>query len=89
MTHINQFRLAEQSAWDPVQFDPENGYAELDLWAQKGRPSQWHVAKAAGKLLRALGTVGEDLPESDVDIVEHEVMPDLAIYRNQLINIFL
>jgi hypothetical protein len=53
------------------------------------RHIQLHVAKALGKVVAALGE-GESTASSTDTIVQvrDEVLPDVAIYRSQLINTF-
>lgn len=65
-----------QEYFDGEAFDPEDGYVDLDIRDKKIRHIQLHVAKAAMKL--ALG---------DERKIVGEVIPDVAIYRSQMINI--
>jgi hypothetical protein len=78
--------LQAQAWWDAQRFDQPEW--QLRTWPdQKVRHIQLHVAKALGKVVAALkeGTGAA----SDMDPmaqVRDEVLPDVAIYRSQLIN---
>jgi hypothetical protein len=79
--------LQAQAWWDAQRFDqPEWHLAALP--DQKVRHIQLHVAKALGKVVTALhegaGTASGIDPLARV---RDEVLPDVAIYRSQLINI--
>ena len=67
--------LEAQAYFDAEEFDVD-GYQELGYRDQKIRHIGLHVAKAAGKLLRR-----------DEETIVHQVIPDLATYRSQLINL--
>ena len=69
------FLLVEQSWWDERQFDPIDGYEELSPRDAKIAHIQLHVAKASLKLLT-----------NNPDTIKKEVVPDLAIYRSQIMN---
>lgn len=69
------FLLAEQSWWDERRFDPKDGYDELSPRDAKIAHIQLHVAKASLKLLI-----------NNPDTIKKEVVPDLAIYRSQIMN---
>jgi hypothetical protein len=69
--------LDAQEYFDRVEFDPtDGGYKELSKRDQKIRHIQLHVAKAALKLVKR-----------DNEIIMSQVIPDLAIYRSQLVNL--
>ncbi len=70
-------RLEQQRIFDDERFDPPHGYVELSEQDQKVRHIFEHTAGAMGKL--AIGSV---------TTIKSEVIPDLAIYRTQLINEF-
>jgi len=80
--------LPAQAWWDAQRFDqPVWHVAE---WRdQKVRHIQLHVAKALGKVVAALGD-GESMASGTDTVapVRDEVLPDVAIYRSQLINTF-
>jgi hypothetical protein len=68
--------LEAQAYFDREEFDPINGYNLLTVRDQKIRHIMLHTAKAAMKLV-----------SRDRDRVVHEVIPDLSIYRSQVINL--
>jgi hypothetical protein len=68
--------LDAQEYFDRVEFDPTNGYEELNTRNQKIRHIQLHVAKAALKLIKR-----------DDETIVSQVIPDTAIYRSQIINL--
>jgi hypothetical protein len=80
--------LHAQAWWDAQRFDQP--VWQVAVWRdQKVRHIHLHVAKALGKVVAALGeeaytTSGTDLMAR----VRDEVLPDVAIYRSQLINLF-
>jgi hypothetical protein len=80
--------LQAQAWWDVQRFDQP--VWQLAAWRdQKVRHIQLHVAKALGKVVAALD--GSEEAASDTDRtarVRDEVLPDVAIYRSQLINTF-
>src|SRR4029450_9255118 len=56
---------------------------------QKVRHIHLHVAKALGKVVAALGEEARTTSGTDLMArVRDEVLPDVAIYRSQLINLF-
>ena len=56
---------------------------------QKVHHIQLHVAKALGKVVAALGAGEQVASGTDpMELVRAEVLPDVAIYRSQLINTF-
>ena len=78
--------LRAQAWWDAQRFDQPEWH--LAAWPdQKVRHIQLHVAKALGKVVAALdGGAGESSGIDPMARVRDEVLPDLAIYRSQLIN---
>src|SRR5262245_16362060 len=80
--------LHAQAWWDAQRFDQP--VWQVAAWRdQKVRHIHLHVAKALGKVVAALSE--EAPPTSGPDLkarVRNEVLPDLAIYRSQLINLF-
>jgi hypothetical protein len=83
---MRQLLLRAQAWWDAQRFDQPEWH--LEAWPdQKVRHIQLHVAKALGKVVAALDGGGG--AASGVDAmarVRDEVLPDVAIYRSQLIN---
>lgn len=80
--------LHAQAWWDAQRFDQPVWH--VVAWRdQKVRHIHLHVAKALGKVVAALGE--EARPTSSTDLmarVRNEVLPDVAIYRSQLLNLF-
>jgi hypothetical protein len=78
--------LQAQAWWDAQRFDQPEWH--LAAWPdQKVRHIQLHVAKALGKVVTALdGGVGAAAGIDPMVRVRDEVLPDVAIYRSQLIN---
>jgi hypothetical protein len=78
--------LRAQAWWDAQRFDQPEWH--LAAWPdQKVRHIQLHVAKALGKVVAALdGGVGAASGIDPIARVRDEVLPDVAIYRSQLIN---
>lgn len=78
--------LRAQAWWDAQRFDQPESH--LAAWPdQKVRHIQLHVAKALGKVVAALDEDGEAAAGIDpMARVRDEVLPDVAIYRSQLIN---
>ena len=80
--------LHAQAWWDAQRFDQP--VWQVAAWRdQKVRHIHLHVAKALGKVDAALGE--EARTASGMDLmtrVRDEVLPDVAIYRSQLINLF-
>ncbi len=68
--------LEAQAYFDREEFDPINGYARLTERDQKVRHVMLHTAKAAMKLV-----------SRDREHVVHEVIPDISIYRSQIVNL--
>jgi len=78
--------LRAQSWWDAQHFDQPKW--QLTDWPdQKVRHIQLHVAKALGKVVAAWDREAEATADIDpMARVRDEVLPDVAIYRSQLIN---
>jgi hypothetical protein len=78
--------LQAQAWWDAQRFDQPEWH--LAAWPdQKVRHIQLHVAKALGKVVAALDGGGGAAAGIDLMArVRDEVLPDVAIYRSQLIN---
>jgi len=80
--------LQAQAWWDAQRFDQPEW--QVAAWReQKARHIQLHVAKALGKVVAALGT-GASATSGPAPMarVRDEVLPDVAIYRSQLLNLF-
>lgn len=85
---MGHWLLHVQAWWDAQRFDQPvwQGAAWRD---QKVRHIHLHVAKALGKVVAAVGAGTSTT--SDMDLmarVRDEVLPDMAIYRSQLSNLF-
>ena len=80
--------LHAQAWWDAQRFDQP--IWQVAEWRdQKARHIQLHVAKALGKVVAALGEGERAASGTDLTArVRDEVLPDVAIYRSQLINAF-
>ena len=80
--------LQAQAWWDAQRFDQPMWH--VTEWRdQKVRHIQLHVAKALGKVVAALGEGARAASGMDSTTrVRDEVLPDVAIYRSQLINTF-
>jgi hypothetical protein len=78
--------LQAQAWWDAQRFDQPEWH--LAAWPdQKVRHIQLHVAKALGKVVAALDAgIGAAAGIDPMARVRDEVLPDVAIYRSQLIN---
>src|SRR5262245_56251207 len=80
--------LREQAWWDAQRFDQPEW--QVVAWRdQKARHIQLHVAKALGKVVAAYdeGAGATSGPDA-LARVRNEVLPDVAIYRSQLLNLF-
>jgi len=80
--------LHAQAWWDAQRFDQPVWH--IAAWRdQKVRHIQLHVAKALGKVVAAYGawTAAASSPDA-LARVRDDVLPDVAIYRSQLINLF-
>jgi len=80
--------LHAQAWWDAQRFDQPEW--QVAAWRdQKVRHIHLHVAKALGKVVAALGEEARAVSGTDLRArVRDEVLPDVAIYRSQLINLF-
>jgi hypothetical protein len=84
---MHHLLLPAQAWWDVQRFDQPQW--QVAAWHdQKVRHIHLHVAKALGKVVAMLDeaappTLGTALQER----VRNEVLPDVAIYRSQLINV--
>jgi len=80
--------LQAQAWWDVQRFDQP--VWQVGEWRdQKVRHIQLHVAKALGKVVAALGEGADTACGADpLAPVRDEVLPDVAIYCSQLINMF-
>ena len=80
--------LHVQAWWDAQRFDQREW--QVAAWReQKLRHIQLHVAKALGKVVTAYNARAEATSGTDaLARVRDEVLPDVAIYRSQLLNLF-
>ena len=80
--------LHVQAWWDAQRFDQREW--QVAAWReQKLRHIQLHVAKALGKVVAAYEQGGGATSGTDaLARVRDEVLPDVAIYRSQLLNLF-
>jgi hypothetical protein len=80
--------LHAQAWWDAQRFDQP--VRQVAAWReQKVRHIQLHVAKALGKVVAAVGEEARTTSGTDLRArVRDEVLPDVAIYRSQLLNLF-
>src|SRR5262252_8289843 len=77
--------LHAQAWWDAQRFDQP--VWQVAAWRdQKVRHIQLHVAKALGKVVAA--SREEAAGAAALARVRDEVLPDVAIYRSQLLNLF-
>jgi hypothetical protein len=85
---MDQLLLHAQAWWDAQRFDQPEW--QVTAWhEQKLRHIQLHVAKALGKVVTAYEQGGEATSGTDaLARVRDEVLPDVAIYRSQLLNLF-
>ena len=85
---MDQWLLHAQAWWDAQRFDQPAW--QVATWReQKLRHIQLHVAKALGKVVTAYEQGGEAASGTDaLARVRDEVLPDVAIYRSQLLNLF-
>jgi hypothetical protein len=85
---MGHFLLHAQAWWDAQRFDQP--VWQVAAWRdQKVRHIQLHVAKALGKVVAALGEARRTTSGTDLMArVRDEVLPDVAIYRSQLLNLF-
>ena len=80
--------LHVQVWWDAQRFDQREW--QVAAWReQKLRHIQLHVAKALGKVVTAYDVGAEATSGTDaLACVRDAVLPDVAIYRSQLLNLF-
>jgi hypothetical protein len=85
---MHHLLLHAQAWWDAQRFD-QPGW-QIAAWRdQKVRHIHLHVAKALGKVVAALGEEARTASDTDLRVrVRDEVLPDVAIYRSQLLNLF-
>jgi hypothetical protein len=85
---MGAFLLHAQAWWDAQRFDQP--VWQVAAWPdQKVRHIQLHVAKALGKVVAAYGEgVGVMSGTDALARVRDDVLPDVAIYRSQLLNLF-
>ena len=80
--------LHAQAWWDAQRFD-QPLWQVVEWRDQKVRHIQLHVAKALGKVVMACGDEAAATSGSDAMAqVRDEVLPDIAIYRSQLLHTF-
>ena len=79
--------LSAQAWWDAQRFDQPTW--QVASWRdQKARHIHLHVAKALGKVVAALDEAAPLTSDTALQRrVRDEALPDLAIYRSQLINL--
>jgi len=80
--------LHAQAWWDAQRFDQP--VWQVAAWRdQKVRHMQLHVAKALGKVVTAWGAAARTTSGTDLMArVRDAVLPDVAISRSQLLNLF-
>jgi hypothetical protein len=85
---MGSFLLHAQVWWDAQRFDQP--VWQVAAWRdQKVRHIQLHVAKALGKVVTAWGAAARTTSGTDLMArIRDEVLPDVAIYRSQLLNLF-
>jgi hypothetical protein len=85
---MDQWLLHAQAWWDAQRFDQPEW--QVPTWReQKLRHIQLHVAKALGKVVAAYDAgAGATSGTDALARIHHEVLPDMAIYRSQLRNLF-
>jgi hypothetical protein len=85
---MDAWLLQAQAWWDAQRFDQPEW--QLATWQeQKVRHIQLHVAKALGKVVAAYGTAADAVSGiAALARVRDEALPDVAIYRSQLCNLF-
>ena len=80
--------LQAQAWWDAQRFD-QSVWQVAEWRDQKVRHIHLHVAKALGKVVAALGEEARTASGTDLMArVRDEVLPDVAIYWSQLLNLF-
>jgi hypothetical protein len=85
---MDHLLLHAQAWWDAQRFDQPEW--QIAAWRdQKVRHIQLHVAKALGKVVVAYDAgAGATSGTDALARIHNEVLPDLAIYRSQLLNLF-
>ena len=85
---MHHLLLHAQAWWDAQRFDQPEW--QVAAWRdQKVRHIHLHVAKALGKVVGALGEEARTSSSTALRArVCDEVLPDVAIYRSQLLNLF-
>ena len=85
---MRHWLLRAQAWWDAQRFDQPEW--QVTAWReQKLRHIQLHVAKALGKVVAAYDAgAGATSGTDALARIHNEVLPDLAIYRSQLLNLF-
>ena len=85
---MDHLLLHAQAWWDAQRFDQPEW--QVAAWReQKLRHIQLHVAKALGKVVAAYDEgAGVTSGTGALARVRDEVLPDVAIYRSQLLNLF-
>jgi len=85
---MDHWFLQAQAWWDAQRFDQPAW--QVPTWReQKLRHIQLHVAKALGKVVAAYDPgAGATSGTDALTRVRDEVLPDVAIYRSQLLNLF-
>src|SRR5215471_10367120 len=85
---MDHLLLHAQAWWDAQRFDQPEW--QIAAWRdQKVRHIQLHVAKALGKVVAAYDAgAGATSGTDALARIHNEVLPDLAIYRSQLLNLF-
>src|SRR5512145_2275508 len=80
--------LHAQAWWDAQRFDQP--VWQVAAWReQKVRHRQLHVAKALGKVVTVWGAAARTTSGTDLMArVRDDVLPDVAISRSQLLNLF-
>jgi hypothetical protein len=85
---MSHWFLHAQAWWDAQRFD-QPGWDVATWRDQKARHIQLHVAKALGKVVAALDTGASTVSDTLLMArVSTEVLPDMAMYRSQLLNLF-
>ena len=85
---MRHWLLRAQAWWDAQRFD-QPGWDVATWRDQKARHIQLHVAKALGKVVAASSEEATGASGAAALVrVRDEVLPDVAIYRSQLLNLF-
>ena len=85
---MDHLLLQAQVWWDAQRFDQP--VWPVAAWRDHNvRPMHLHVTKALGKVVAAWGEAARTTPGTDLMArVRDEVLPDVAISRSQLLNLF-